>query len=39
MWDGVRGEVRERVEGEGVLVLGVDNLPAEFPRDASIHFS
>ena len=39
VYDGVRDELRDRVEGEGVVVLGVDNLPAEFPRDASIHFS
>lgn len=26
-------------EGEGVVLLGVDNLPAEFPREASTHFS
>ena len=39
VYDGVRDELRDRVEGDGVLVLGVDNLPAEFPRDASVHFS
>ena len=39
VYDGLTGEVRERVEGDGVLMLGVDNLPAEFPRDASTHFS
>ena len=39
VYDGVRDELRDKVEGEGVLVLGVDNLPAEFPRDASVHFS
>jgi hypothetical protein len=28
-----------RADGAGVLMLGVDNLPAEFPLDASRHFS
>ena len=39
VYDGVTGEMSDRVEGDGVLMLGVDNLPAEFPRDASTHFS
>ena len=39
VYDGVTGEMNDRVEGDGVLMLGVDNLPAEFPRDASSHFS
>jgi len=28
-----------RAETPGVIMLGVDNLPAEFPREASEHFS
>jgi alpha-aminoadipic semialdehyde synthase len=39
MYDAVQDEVKQNIEGRGVLVLGVDNLPAEFPRDASQHFS
>ena len=39
VYNGATGETSDRVEGDGVLMLGVDNLPAEFPRDASIHFS
>lgn len=27
------------IDGPGTLVLAVDNLPAEFPREASSHFS
>ena len=33
------GGIAEGVEGEGVVVLAVDNLPSEIPRDSSIHFS
>lgn len=36
--DAAGGEVRDGVEGRGPVVLAVDNLPAEFPRDASEHF-
>ena len=32
------GNVRFGVEGRGPVVLAVDNLPAEFPRDATEHF-
>jgi alpha-aminoadipic semialdehyde synthase len=30
--------VSNAIDGTGVLVLGVDNLPSELPRDASEHF-
>jgi alpha-aminoadipic semialdehyde synthase len=36
--DAADGGVRDGVEGRGPVVLAVDNLPAEFPRDASEHF-
>lgn len=39
MYDAITDEVNTAIEGRGVLVLGVDNLPAEFPKDASQHFS
>lgn len=39
MYNPLTDEVTQQIEGRGVLVLGVDNLPAEFPRDASKHFS
>lgn len=32
------GEATSGVAGRGPVVLAVDNLPAEFPRDASEHF-
>lgn len=38
-WDPATGEARDGVEGTGVTVLAVDNLPCEFPRDASEFFS
>lgn len=31
-------EITSAIDGTGVLVLGVDNLPSELPRDASEHF-
>ena len=36
--DAATGAARMGVEGQGPVVLAVDNLPAEFPRDASEHF-
>lgn len=38
VFDPETGETRDGVEGHGPVVLAVDNLPAEFPRDASEHF-
>ncbi|MFQ5776997.1 MAG: hypothetical protein ACE5IP_03205 [Terriglobia bacterium] len=38
VYDSLTGEVRSGVEGRGPVVLAVDNLPAEFPRDSSEHF-
>lgn len=38
VWEPATGRAREGVEGRGPVVLAVDNLPAEFPRDASEHF-
>ena len=32
------GDTPAGIEGRGPVVLAVDNLPAEFPRDASEHF-
>ncbi|HPF71301.1 MAG TPA: hypothetical protein PLQ13_11570 [Candidatus Krumholzibacteria bacterium] len=33
------GEIRDGVEGRGPVVMSVDNLPCELPREASEHFS
>lgn len=38
VFDPRTGQTRDGVEGPGPVVLAVDNLPAEFPRDASEHF-
>lgn len=38
VWNPDTGETRDGVQGPGPVVLAVDNLPAEFPRDASEHF-
>lgn len=38
VYDPETGTTRDGHEGRGPVVLAVDNLPAEFPRDASEHF-
>jgi alanine dehydrogenase len=38
VFDPSTGATRDGVEGRGPVVLAVENLPAEFPRDASEHF-
>lgn len=38
VYDPLTGEARSGVAGRGPVVLAVDNLPAEFPRDSSEHF-
>lgn len=37
-YDPERNVEENKVTGNGVLMLGVDNLPSELPRDASQHF-
>ncbi len=39
VYDPMSGETELGVEGRGPVVLAVDNLPCEIPRDASEHFS
>ncbi|HOT95593.1 MAG TPA: bifunctional lysine ketoglutarate reductase /saccharopine dehydrogenase family protein [bacterium] len=39
VYDPRSDSIRDGVEGEGVVILAVDNLPAEVPRDASRAFS
>jgi alpha-aminoadipic semialdehyde synthase len=39
VYNPLTGEVRDGVEGEGVVVMAVDILPSELPRDASEYFS
>ena len=36
--EGLHPEITSEIDGSGILVLGVDNLPSELPRDASEHF-
>eukprot|EP01094_Clydonella_sp_ATCC50884_P024902 TRINITY_DN6379_c0_g1_i1.p1 TRINITY_DN6379_c0_g1~~TRINITY_DN6379_c0_g1_i1.p1 ORF type:complete len:902 (-),score=345.38 TRINITY_DN6379_c0_g1_i1:572-3277(-) len=38
LYDVNTNDVHEDVEGEGILILGVDNLPTEFPKEASKYF-
>ncbi len=37
--DPVDGTVRDGVEGRGITIMAVDNLPCELPRESSEHFS
>jgi alpha-aminoadipic semialdehyde synthase len=39
VYNPLTGEVVDGVEGEGVVVMAVDILPSELPRDASDYFS
>lgn len=39
VWEAATGEVRDGVEGNGPVVMSVDNLPCELSREASLHFS
>jgi alpha-aminoadipic semialdehyde synthase len=39
VFDPLTGDVRDGIEGEGVVVMAVDILPSELPRDASEYFS
>jgi len=37
--DAATGELHDGVEGHGPVVMSVDNLPCELPRESSEHFS
>jgi alpha-aminoadipic semialdehyde synthase len=39
VYDPLSGETHDGHEGRGVVVLAVDNLPCELPRESSSHFS
>lgn len=39
VYDPLTGETRDGYEGQGVVLLAVDNLPCELPRESSISFS
>jgi alanine dehydrogenase len=39
VYDPLTGETRDGHQGHGVVVLAVDNLPCELPRESSTHFS
>lgn len=39
LYDSRTDTTHDGIDGDGVLMMGVDNLPAEFPREASSHFS
>lgn len=39
VYEAATGELRDGVEGDGPVVMSVDNLPCELPRESSEHFS
>ena len=39
VYDPITGGFKDGVEGRGIVVMAVDNLPCELPRNASDHFS
>ena len=39
VYDPVTGKAQTGYQGRGVVVLAVDNLPSELPRESSAHFS
>jgi alpha-aminoadipic semialdehyde synthase len=39
VYDPASGEIRDGVRGPGPVVMAVDNLPCELPRESSEHFS
>ncbi len=39
MYDPIGGDAKDGCEGRGVVVMAVDNLPAEIPLESSIFFS
>jgi alpha-aminoadipic semialdehyde synthase len=39
VYDPVSGKAKLGVEGQGIVVMAVDNLPTELPREASTSFS
>jgi len=39
VYDPIRGEMNDDLGSRGVVVLAVDNLPCELPRDSSVYFS
>jgi alpha-aminoadipic semialdehyde synthase len=39
VYDPATGKVTDGVEGQGLVVMAVDNLPCELPRESSEHFS
>ena len=39
VYDPIQEEIKYGVEGRGPVVMAIDNLPAEIPRESSIFFS
>ena len=38
LYNPVKGRVEDSLDGDGVVMMGVDILPSELPREASTHF-
>jgi len=39
VYDPIQDKVRDGIKGRGIVVMAIDNLPAEIPLESSIHFS
>lgn len=39
VYEPLTSKIRDGVEGDGPVIMAIDILPSEIPRDASIHFS
>ena len=39
VYDPLNGQVRDGIEGRGVVIMAIDNLPAEIPLESSVFFS
>ncbi len=39
VYDPIKDEIKDGVEGRGIVIMAVDNLPAELPLESSVFFS
>jgi alpha-aminoadipic semialdehyde synthase len=39
VYDPIRDKVKDGIKGRGVVVMAIDNLPAEIPLESSVYFS
>jgi saccharopine dehydrogenase (NAD+, L-lysine-forming) len=39
VYDPIQDRVKDGIKGRGIVVMAIDNLPAEIPLESSVHFS